>query len=71
MEVLKYQPAANEIQFDIQFFASEEFVFADPDRLRQVFLNILLNAVDALNAKPPDQPLVFEHLHQVLEQLVD
>lgn len=56
--VLKYQPAANEIQFETQFDACEEFVLADPDRLRQVFLNILLNAVDALNAKPPNRPLI-------------
>ena len=27
-------------------------VFGDPDRLRQVFLNILLNAIDAVNGDP-------------------
>jgi len=48
--VLSYQPAANAVVFESNLNASDDIVFADPDRLRQVFLNILLNAVDALNA---------------------
>jgi signal transduction histidine kinase len=47
--VFDYQPAANHITFDSHLNASDDIVFADPDQLRQVFLNILLNAVDALN----------------------
>lgn len=58
MVVFSYQPAANNINFESQFVASEDSVFADPDRLRQVFLNILLNAVDAINSDTSSQPLI-------------
>jgi signal transduction histidine kinase len=47
--VFSYQPAANQITSSILILnATDDIVFADPDQLRQVFLNILLNAVDAL-----------------------
>ena len=47
--VLSYQPAADAVVFESSLDASNDIVFADPDRLRQVFLNILLNAVDAVS----------------------
>lgn len=47
--VFDYQPAANHILFVSHLDAADDVVFADPDQLRQVFLNILLNAVDTLN----------------------
>jgi two-component system NtrC family sensor kinase len=47
--VLSYQPAADTIVFESNLDATDDIVFADPDRLRQVFLNILLNAVDAVS----------------------
>jgi signal transduction histidine kinase len=47
--VFDFQPAANHILFVSHLNAADDVVFADPDQLRQVFLNILLNAVDALN----------------------
>ena len=52
ISVLDYQPAANDIIFGSNLQASHDQVFADPDHLRQVFLNILLNAVDAVNSDP-------------------
>ena len=58
ISVFAYQPAAGEIAFESQFRASQDLVHADPDRLRQVFLNILLNAVDAINANPPSDPRI-------------
>ena len=48
--VFNFQPAANTIVFESNLNAIDDLIFADPDRLRQVFLNILLNAVDAVNS---------------------
>jgi signal transduction histidine kinase len=56
--VFNYQPTADQIVFESRFEAGEDRVHADPDRLRQVFLNILLNAVDALNADLPSDPQI-------------
>lgn len=49
VSVFSYQPAASHIKFSSTFSANNDQVFADPDQLRQVFLNILLNAVDEVN----------------------
>jgi signal transduction histidine kinase len=51
--VFSYQPAATGIIFDSNLDAIDDLVFADPDQLRQLFLNILLNAVDAVNTGLP------------------
>ena len=51
VSVFNYQPTASNITFQSFLTASNDHVFADPDQLRQVFLNILLNAVDAVNTK--------------------
>ncbi len=52
ISVFNYQPATHAIAFESALGAIHDLVFADPDRLRQVFLNILLNAVDAVNTNP-------------------
>jgi two-component system NtrC family sensor kinase len=51
VSVFNYQPTASHITFQSFLTAHDDHVFADPDQLRQVFLNILLNAVDAVNTK--------------------
>ncbi len=55
ISVLSYQPAADAIVFETHLNATDDIVFADPDRLRQVFLNILLNAVDTVGAETCDE----------------
>ena len=50
VSVFSYQPAAAHINIHYTLGAVNDIVFADPDQLRQVFLNILLNAVDEVNA---------------------
>ena len=56
--VFKYQPSASRIDFDARFEATTDQIQTDPDRLRQVFLNILINALDALNSALPEHPQI-------------
>lgn len=68
ISVLSYQPSTNSIVFESRFDASEDVVFADPERLRQVFLNILLNAVDAINSEPPPKSKIQLITHCFMEE---
>ncbi len=52
ISVFAYHAAADGIEFNPNLAAAHDGVFGDPDRLRQVFLNILLNAIDAVNGHP-------------------
>ncbi|WP_419661290.1 two component system sensor histidine kinase [Desulfosarcina variabilis str. Montpellier] len=54
VSVFSYQSAAAHINIHLSLGAMNDIVFADPDQLRQVFLNILLNAVDEVNAHCAD-----------------
>jgi signal transduction histidine kinase len=48
LEILTPQPMMEDIQVKLALDASRDDVFADPSQLRQVFLNIIMNAADAL-----------------------
>ena len=48
LSVFKCQPFAADISFSKEFDASEDQIIGDPDQLRQVYLNLLLNSTDAL-----------------------
>ncbi len=48
INMLKPQSVMSKIEVNPQFRASSDRVTADPGQLRQVFLNIILNAADAL-----------------------
>ncbi|PID40974.1 MAG: hypothetical protein CR984_00415 [Proteobacteria bacterium] len=56
--VFNHQPHANQIKFRTDFFATKDAVRADPDRLRQVLLNIILNAIDALVESDVTKPCI-------------
>jgi two-component system, NtrC family, sensor kinase len=56
--VFNYQPYGGDIVFEKQFEATSDLVFADSDQLRQVFLNIVLNAVDAVTASGTNAPKI-------------
>jgi len=46
--VLTHQPMMTNIRLRTAFNAADDHVWADADQLRQVFLNLLLNAADAI-----------------------
>jgi signal transduction histidine kinase len=47
-----------DIRLDLK--AGSDLVLADPNQLRQVFLNLLLNAADAMNANDADKGQLLE-----------
>jgi signal transduction histidine kinase len=47
-EVLGCQPLMNDIRLDLRLDAPADRTRADPGQLRQVFLNLLINAADAI-----------------------
>ena len=48
MNVFKYQPAMTDIDVVLDLGAKTDIVLADADQLRQVFLNVMINAADAI-----------------------
>jgi len=48
LETVKFQPVMSQIDLQLDLGAQSDSVIADPDHLRQVFLNLLLNAADAV-----------------------
>ena len=55
VDMLRPQPTVEGVQIDLVLEASSDTIFADPDQLQQVFLNILMNAADALSGKEPSE----------------
>jgi two-component system, NtrC family, sensor kinase len=50
---LGLQPCMSHMRMTLDFRAPEDTVQADPNQLRQVFLNLIINAADAVSAKGP------------------
>ncbi len=50
VEMLRVQPVFRRIHLNIQAEASQDIIYADPDQLRQVLINCLLNSADAIIA---------------------
>ncbi len=48
-EVLRMQPLMSGIALSLNLNAAEDTVWADSNQLRQVFLNLIINAADAIN----------------------
>ena len=49
-EVVRYQPMMSDIDIELALLAPDDRVMADPNQLRQVFLNLMINAADAIAA---------------------
>jgi signal transduction histidine kinase len=50
LEVMRMQPIMGHIDIQARFEADRDAVWADSDQLRQVFLNLLINAADAIKS---------------------
>jgi signal transduction histidine kinase len=48
-DVLSVQPLMSNIELSLDLAAESDTVLADPDQLRQVFLNLIINAADAIS----------------------
>ena len=51
-DVIRYQPMMSDVMMTTSFKATHDLVNADPNQLRQVFLNLMLNAGDAIALNP-------------------
>ena len=49
--VLRVQPLISKIEIALKLAAEDDTVFADSNQLRQVFLNLIINAADAISAE--------------------
>lgn len=50
LDMLKPQPMMTDINLVLDQQAAQDTVLADPDKLKQVFLNIVMNSIDAMEA---------------------
>jgi two-component system, NtrC family, sensor kinase len=52
--VLRVQPFMSNIEFSLQLGAEDDTVLGDSNQLRQVFLNLIINAADAISVEGGD-----------------
>ena len=50
-DVLRVQPLMSNIEVSLSLKAPDDIVWADPNQLRQVFLNLIINAADAISSQ--------------------
>lgn len=53
-DVLRVQPLVSNIEISLNLAAEKDTVWADSNQLRQVFLNLIINAADAINSNGHD-----------------
>lgn len=58
MELLKVQPVSSTITLESRLNATNDIVIADHDQLKQVFINVVLNSIDAILSKKIDNGLI-------------
>ncbi len=49
VELIKNTRIKKQITFTVTYFASSALIIADSDQLKQVFMNVILNAIDAID----------------------
>ncbi|MCP3900400.1 MAG: hypothetical protein GY707_11880, partial [Desulfobacteraceae bacterium] len=58
VNILKIQPVFSTIDLKLELEAVHEIVKSDSDQLKQVFINLILNASDAIQLKNSDQGVI-------------
>jgi PAS domain S-box-containing protein len=58
IEILRNKLALERVSYDTQLRATSAQIFGEPVQLQQVVMNLLLNAVDAMNARAPEERLL-------------
>lgn len=71
VDMLKPQPTVEGVRIELALEASSDTIFADPDQLQQVFLNILMNAADALSEKKLSEEDEYEKILTIRSQNTD
>ncbi len=54
VDVIKLQPFMAGIDLELDLLAEHDMIFAEPNQVRQVFLNLILNAADAISSTATD-----------------
>jgi signal transduction histidine kinase len=49
-DLLKVQPLMNNISIDLMLEAEHDMIHSDPNQLRQLFINLMMNAADAISS---------------------
>ncbi|RJP81289.1 MAG: sensor histidine kinase [Desulfobacteraceae bacterium] len=58
-DILKVQPVMAEIEIRLMLDAKNDIVYADPNQLKQVFVNLMMNAADAISSSgKPEQGVI-------------
>ncbi len=55
LNVIKLQPLIANLNIDLKLSAEQDTVLAEPNQLRQVFMNLIINSADALAAQTNNQ----------------
>jgi two-component system NtrC family sensor kinase len=63
--VLNVQPLMSDIELSLSLDASLDQVVADPNQLRQVFLNLAINATDAMASESGEKPARLEIISEL------
>ena len=59
-DILKVQPLMNEIDIRLMLDANHDIVYIDPNQLRQVFVNLMMNAADAISSSGKPEPGILQ-----------
>jgi len=55
-QVIKFQPIMSDIDINLELSAPDDIAEADPNQLKQVFLNLLINSADAISSSENTSP---------------